>query len=363
MSPKKPKLAHIVLVVALAAAGVRLFSHTPGAVIPEESPQPFQVWQAEWNTDYVAANMAQVIEDESLQTAALFEVDVEASRQIASRAGFREEVIQTAMITEKAAEPKQDKPSVPPVPVQAPTQAKPKQQPATEISEPEAAEELPPVLEQGEPEPAEELPTVPETTEPPLLKVSYVTHTVARGDTFWGLSIKYGIPMSELLKVNNMTEKTALSVGMKLSVPVYQIRVKSTPGPQYGEFLDWWTEAQYVWPIGKDARIIDFETGKSFMARRTVGAFHADVEPLTASDSQIMFEIWGGWSWATRPVLVEVDGRRIAASSHAMPHSIQTITNNNFRGHFCIHFLNSTRHKDNLQQSDHQRNVRTAAGQ
>jgi hypothetical protein len=160
-----------------------------------------------------------------------------------------------------------------------------------------------------------------------------------------------------------MTEKTPLSVGMKLSVPVYQIPVKSTPGPHYGELLDWWTEAQYLWPIGKDACIIDFETGKSFMARRTVGAFHADVEPLTAADAQIMFEIWGGWSWATRPVLVEVDGRRIAASSHAMPHSIQTITNNNFRGHFCIHFLNSTRHKDNLQQADHQRNVRTAAGQ
>jgi hypothetical protein len=137
---------------------------------------------------------------------------------------------------------------------------------------------------------------------------------------------------------------------------------KSTPGPQYGELLDWWTEVQYIWPIGVQARVIDLATGKSFNIRRSYGAFHADVEPLSTADSAKMKEIWGGWSWTTRPVIVEVNGRRIAASSHAMPHSIQTITDNGFDGHFCIHFLNSTRHKDNQMQADHQKNIRTAAG-
>ncbi|MDW7651738.1 MAG: LysM peptidoglycan-binding domain-containing protein [Bacillota bacterium] len=193
--------------------------------------------------------------------------------------------------------------------------------------------------------------------------VYYITHTIKRGDTFWAVAGRYGIPMPELLEANNLSESSPVNIGMTLQVPQYNIPVKSTPGPQYGELVDWWSEAQYLWPIGTNARITDFATGKSFTARRTFGAFHADVEPLTAEDAQIMREIWGGWSWATRPVIVEVNGRRLAASSNAMPHSVQTIHNNHFDGHFCIHFLNSTRHDNNLPQADHQQNVRTAAGQ
>lgn len=193
-------------------------------------------------------------------------------------------------------------------------------------------------------------------------QVTYTTYKVQQGDTFWNIAEKTGIPMPELLEINNMNDTTVLYVGMTLSVPQYVIPKKSTPGPQYGELLDWWTEVQYIWPINVEARVIDLATGKSFNIKRSYGAFHADVEPLSKADSAKMKEIWGGWSWTTRPVIVEVNGRRIAASSHAMPHSIQTITDNGFDGHFCIHFLNSTRHKDNQMQADHQQNIRTAAG-
>lgn len=192
--------------------------------------------------------------------------------------------------------------------------------------------------------------------------VTYTTYTVTQSDTFWVISQKVGIPMPELLKANKMNENTPLYVGMTLSVPQHNIPKKSTPGSQYGELLDWWTEAQYVWPIGTNARVTDLATGKTFNVRRSYGAFHADVEPLTLADSTTMKEIWGGWSWTTRPVVVEVKGRKIAASASAMPHDIQNITDNGFEGHFDIHFLNSTRHKDNLVQADHQENVRKAAG-
>ena len=214
-----------------------------------------------------------------------------------------------------------------------------------------------------EDKPPESEPVKKPQSPPAQRTLTYEDYTVQPNDTLWHISQNQGIPLPELLKVNKLTENSALSPGMTLSIPRHQIPRKETPGDEYGELLDWWTEAQYVFGTGKQARVIDFETGKSFMVRRSYGAFHADVEPLTTQDAQIMKEIWGGaWSWRTRPVIVEVDGRRLAASSNGMPHSIQTLTKNSFNGHFCIHFQNSTRHKDNLQQADHQQNVLKAAG-
>lgn len=193
--------------------------------------------------------------------------------------------------------------------------------------------------------------------------VTYITHTVQPGEDFWQLGIKYGIPSREILEANGLNEDAVIYPGQKLRIPVHHIPVKPTPGPQYGELLDWWTEAQYLWPIGKDARIIDFYTGVSWNMRRTIGSYHADAEPLTRRDAEIMKEVWGGsWSWSRRPVIVEVDGRRIAASASAMPHDISYIKDNGFDGHSDIHFFNSLRHKDGEADVKHQQNVHIAAG-
>jgi LysM repeat protein len=193
--------------------------------------------------------------------------------------------------------------------------------------------------------------------------VTYTTHTVQNGDDFWSLGIKYGVPYREILDANGMNENSVIYVGQKLKIPVHHVPVKPTPGPKYGELLDWWSEAQYVWPIGTDAKITDFYTGVSWNARRTVGANHADVEPLAVHDANTMKSVWGGsWSWAARPVLVEVKGRKIAASASAMPHDVEYIKNNGFSGHFDVHFYNSTRHVDGKQDQDHQRNIKIAAG-
>ncbi|MBU8907615.1 LysM peptidoglycan-binding domain-containing protein [Desertibacillus haloalkaliphilus] len=195
--------------------------------------------------------------------------------------------------------------------------------------------------------------------------VSYTTHTVRSGDNAWNLSIKYGIPMLELLKENNLSVNSSLSVGQQLRIPVYNVPVKPVTSDRHGELLDWWTEARYVFPIGKNAAITDVQTGRTFRVRHTMGGNHSDSEPLTSRDAQIMREVWGGsYSWTPRAVIVHVDdnNRRLAAAMHSFPHADQAIRDNNYNGHFCIHFLNSTRHNDGLIQDSMQRQVRIAAG-
>lgn len=191
---------------------------------------------------------------------------------------------------------------------------------------------------------------------------AYVTHTVKSGDTIWGLSVKYGIPQSELLKVNSLKLNSQLSVGQRLTVPQYKIAVKQTVSSRHGEHLDWWSEAQYVLPIGKSFKVTDFATGKSFMVKRTIGANHADCETLTTKDTIVAKGIWKGFSWKERAVIIEVDGRKIAASMSFMPHDVEYIKNNGINGHFDIHFKNSTRHKDGKIDYHHQNQVNIAAG-
>ncbi len=216
--------------------------------------------------------------------------------------------------------------------------------------------------------------------------VTYKTYTVKSGDTLWNIAIAQGIPYSELLETNGLTESSYIYTGMKLTIPVHNIPVKYAPSG-YGELLDWFTEAQYVIPINTDFKIVDLATGKSFNARRTVGSGHADCEPLTANDTAIMKEIWGGnFSWSKRSVLVKYSGRTIAASMSGMLHAgnenapggewtswrsdnygagpnYDYVKGNNAHGHFDLYFYNSIGHSSPTTNSTHQANILKSAGQ
>lgn len=45
------------------------------------------------------------------------------------------------------------------------------------------------------------------------------THTVSKGDTLYSISRKYGMSVDELCRANGITEKDALRIGQKLSIP------------------------------------------------------------------------------------------------------------------------------------------------
>ncbi len=216
--------------------------------------------------------------------------------------------------------------------------------------------------------------------------VTYKDYTVVKGDYLWILAQRNGIPDYELAAANKITTSTVLYPGQKIKIPVHTVSIKKTLGAKYGEVLDWYTEAQYVFPIGKTGKLTDPVSGKSFTVKRTMGAGHSDTEPLTKEDSQIMKSIFGGsWSWARKSFILEVDGRKLAVSVAGMPHAgvdgvpyLQTVDNrsdnygtgpnydtiagNGMDGHFDLYFLNCRRHVDDKIDPPHQYGVLEAGG-
>ena len=147
-----------------------------------------------------------------------------------------------------------------------------------------------------------------------------------------------------------------------------------------------WSEVDKLWPRDTYATIIDYDTGKSFRVMRSGGYNHADVETATAEDTAILKSLYGGaFSWSRRAIIVQVNGRSIAASMAGMPHAgrddmpnramvsnrsggygygqnLDAVKGNDMDGVFDIHFYGSKTHGSNSVCSQHQAQVKRAAG-
>ena len=123
-----------------------------------------------------------------------------------------------------------------------------------------------------------------------------------------------------------------------------------------------WSEVRRIWPVGTVAQVTDVRTGLVYNVRNMSNGNHADVETICQENTNIMNRTYGGvWSWATRPIIVSVNGRHIAASINGMPHAGATISGNGMNGHVCIHFKGSRTHNGNQRHTnDHQNSVREA---
>ncbi len=190
-------------------------------------------------------------------------------------------------------------------------------------------------------------------------RMSY-DYTVRRGDSLWSIARRFGTTVSALAGINGIDPEGTLRVGTRLKIP---LTLPVSRGAARTGALVPWTTARNIFTVGSVATVIDVETGLSFKAMRRGGYYHADAEPLTKYDTEIIKRMYGGsFSWDRRAIVVQIGGYSIAASMNGMPHAEQSILDNGFPGHFCIHFLGSRIHKTGAIDDRHQAMVKRAAG-
>lgn len=225
-------------------------------------------------------------------------------------------------------------------------------------------------------------------------------YKVRSGDNLSSISHKLGVSVAQLKKLNHLktdrldigqvlltstksknAKSRKVSRGSKtervLKTAKNGVREKRTakvsrglPGERIAGELVPWEEANRLFAEGMVVKIYDLDSGLTFRAKRNFGHNHADADPLTTADTATMRELFGGsWSWNRRAIVVDIDGRLVAASMNGMPHGNKVVRDNDFPGHFCIHFLGSKTHGSSYTKTgvpivddEHQAMVRKAAG-
>ena len=105
--------------------------------------------------------------------------------------------------------------------------------------------------------------------------------------------------------------------------------------------LHWFNDIKPALGGGQRLLIYDPSSGLSWTLRVHSCGRHCDAEPLTAQDTANMLKAFGGQNtWNQKGVYVKLpSGVWTVGSTHDMPHQNGTISDNNFNGHLCVHFL------------------------
>jgi peptidoglycan hydrolase-like protein with peptidoglycan-binding domain len=123
---------------------------------------------------------------------------------------------------------------------------------------------------------------------------------------------------------------------------------KSPPIAPNGVEYMYWSDVKGIFKIGLTARVYDVRSGVVYEVRSFSNGNHADVEPITTGDTELVKSTFGGvWSWDPRPVWVTVNGRTIAGSINGMPHGGGVNDENGMDGQLCLHFLGGSTHNSN----------------
>lgn len=110
---------------------------------------------------------------------------------------------------------------------------------------------------------------------------------------------------------------------------------------EYGKLVEW-SKIDSEFPLNTTVKCIDFNTLTEFSITRTGGKNHAEIQPATAADLATMKKCFGGdYTWEKRPMLIVINGEKIASSMFGYPNNDGDKTGCGATGSFCLYFLNS----------------------
>lgn len=138
------------------------------------------------------------------------------------------------------------------------------------------------------------------------------------------------------------------------STPVKELEADAgkIAGPALSQvqLLHWFNDIKPTIKSGQTVVVYDPATSLSWNIKLYSLGRHADSQPASWRDTQIMNRSFGKTNWTCHPVYVMLpDGRWTLASMHNRPHLYGSINNNGFGGHLCIHFL---RDMDEAKRND-----------
>lgn len=152
------------------------------------------------------------------------------------------------------------------------------------------------------------------------------------------------------------------AVGMDTSLST-NVAKGVAPGGANLELLHWYDDISPYLQRNRNFTVYEPVSGKQWNMRLYSAGHHADSEPLTKEDAQIMYEVWGNqWSWNEKPVYVRLaNGTWCIASMPNMPHLSGGIADNGFDGHTCVHFprtMTEVQKNDPKNAARHNRDIR-----
>ena len=102
---------------------------------------------------------------------------------------------------------------------------------------------------------------------------------------------------------------------------------------------DWYGEIRSRIRSMPNVTIFDFMSGAHYNIKVFSVGKHADGEPPTKQDTEIMEKALGYNDWTPHPVwVIFSDGRVYMASTHSHGHEVDHNAGNGLTGHICIHF-------------------------
>ena len=117
------------------------------------------------------------------------------------------------------------------------------------------------------------------------------------------------------------------------------------------KLLHWYNDVKPSLKNGNKLIVFDPATNLQWTLKAYSLGRHCDSEPLTETDTKIMYKAFGNKNtWTPKPVYVQLpSGVWTLASMHNVPHLSGSISDNGFDGHLCVHFL---RDMDECQKND-----------